>query len=153
MGWRHCPVWFAGIINEEVHVLRNAVGLDWRQICCLNIGIGELVAHLYGPLASSCADIQDGFGVGEGCEIVFIVKGIFEDLVLEVKTIRLGGVIGEVIGCLGAARQLGSWIPREGNCSGALHVLTPCAITMIGAPVFLWEFVDAFRGCGGRSDK
>jgi len=64
----------------------------------LDFGVGELVAHFYGPLASTRSDIEDTLRIVEGCEVIVVHEAVLEDLELEIETVSLGRVIGEVVG-------------------------------------------------------
>lgn len=50
---------YVRVVNVKSHVWGNMGRLDWRQVCALYLGIGELVAHLDGPRTRSGGDIED----------------------------------------------------------------------------------------------
>lgn len=68
------------------------------------MGRGILVAHLDGPETGPGTNIEDLGGRvfrSEGGEVELAVHHLFDELILVVQAVELGGVIGEDVGCGG----------------------------------------------------
>lgn len=91
------PIFFVSIVDEKLYILRNGSWLDGREVGSLDGGGRVGITHFYGPGTGASADVEDVLWRKEGCIVQFVVEEAFEKVVLVVKTISLGGIVGEVI--------------------------------------------------------
>lgn len=98
MVFGHAPVFFFGVVDEEVYVFGDGLRLDGREVCAFDLGVREGFAHGDGPAAGAGADVDYAFGVVEGGEVVGAVEDVLEEEVLEFESFGLVGVVGEGVG-------------------------------------------------------
>lgn len=61
-----------GVIDLEGHVGRREGGLYGGDVGADYGGGGGLGGYVDGPVAGASADVEDGLGVGDGCEVEFV---------------------------------------------------------------------------------
>jgi hypothetical protein len=98
------------------------------------------------PLTCASANIEDEPGVCERCEVVAVFEAVFQDFILEIKTICLRRIIGEVI-CWTVYEQL---LSIENRAQG-IH--TTSTVSMICTSIFFCVFIyTVCKGpCGSSS--
>jgi hypothetical protein len=97
--WGICP-FGARVVDFESKVRRRGGVEDGGEVGGGDFGGGEVVCDVDGPESGAGADVEDAFGVSDGCEEEFVVQreepevvdNCFVGLVLFV----VGGVVGAV---------------------------------------------------------
>lgn len=90
------------VLDKEADVGGYEGGLDGREVGADDVGRGILVAHLDGPETGPGTNIEDLGGRGfwsEGGEVELAVHHLFDELILIIQAVELGGVVGEDVGC------------------------------------------------------
>lgn len=83
------------IVDFEDHIWRHPFRLDGRDVHADYLGGREGIAHLHGPDACSCANVENVLWGGEGSHGECVVQTHFQDVMLQVETILLAFVIGK----------------------------------------------------------
>jgi len=123
------------VLHKEADVGGYHGGLDWREVGADDMGRGILVAHLDGPETGAGADVENLGGRvfrSEGGEVELTVHHFFDELVLFVQAVELGGVVGVDVGC-GVHAQYGGTRGAglgPGHTAGAEGVVCPTKLLL-----------------------